>query len=254
MSRISLSIIIPVYNEVPTLRRLLYLVSETSLNIEKEIVIVDAGSDDGSTEIIKEFSSHAGIKTVFLNQKTGKGLAVREGLKHAVGQIVLIQDGDLEYSPQDYPALLAPLLSYEADMVIGSRRLGTQTWNFRSSKRKKFYLLFLDIGDYILTKLFCYFYNIKMSDPLTMYKVFWRAHLDNVDFRCEGFDFDWELLCELLSADLKFKEIPVSYNPRTPAEGKKLRAIREGFKGLKVIFRIRVREFFLKSNSRYSQS
>jgi glycosyltransferase involved in cell wall biosynthesis len=250
MSRITLSIIIPVYNEVPTLRQLLYLVSQSPLNIEKEIIIVDAGSDDGSTEIIQEFSFQPGFKTVFLTEKTGKGLAVREGLRRAEGSLILIQDGDLEYDPQDYPSLLAPLLNSEADIVIGSRRMGAKQWNFRSSKRFKPYLLFLDIGDFVLTKLFCFFYSVKITDPLTMYKVFWRHHLGPVEFRCKGFDFDWELLCELINADLRFKEIPVSYNARTLAEGKKLRAVQEGFKALKVIFRLRLTDLFQS----YSQS
>lgn len=234
--RHDLSILIPIYNEVQTLSKLLLLIETTPLPLSYELILVDAGSTDGSREIIQAKIGHNGCKVIMMPQKSGKGLAVRTGLAQASGRIIIIQDGDLEYSPSDYPELLKPLLNGTADFVIGSRVLKAQTWRFRTKDRFNFHLWTIDLGGRFLKSIFCTLFRVKMSDPLTMFKVFRREHIKVDELKCNSFDFDWELLCNLINNNLKFVEVPVSYSARTVSEGKKLRASVEGFKALWVMF------------------
>lgn len=235
--RIDLSIIIPIYNEVHTLSKLLQLIETTPLLLSHELILVDAGSNDGSREIIEKKKDQEGIQVIIMPQKSGKGLAVRTGLAQASGRLIIIQDGDLEYSPSDYPELLKPLLNNTADFVIGSRVLKAQTWRFRTKDRFNFHLWTIDLGGRFLKSIFCTLFRVKISDPLTMFKVFRRENIQLADLKCNSFDFDWELLCNLINSNLKFVEVPVSYNARTVHEGKKLRASIEGFKALQIMLR-----------------
>lgn len=237
MDRLDLSIIIPIYNEVQTLSKLLSLIETTPLPLSHELILVDAGSNDGSREIIQKKNGQDRYKVIIMPNKSGKGLAVRTGLAQASGRLIIIQDGDLEYSPSDYPELLKPLLNATADFVIGSRVLKAQTWRFRTKDRFNFHLWTIDLGGRFLKSIFCTLFKVKMSDPLTMFKVFRREHIEVTDLKCNSFDFDWELLCKLINSNLKFVEVPVSYNARTVNEGKKLRASVEGIKALRIMLR-----------------
>lgn len=241
-----LSIVIPIYNEVQTLSELICQVENSPTQISKEIVLVDAGSNDGSTQIIERYAGKPGFSTVFLNQKSGKGQAVREGLKRATGQIIIIQDGDLEYDPMDYAKLLSPLLQGKSDFVLGSRRMDAGAWNFRSFKRSNLYFWLLDLGDIFLTKAFCFLFQVSITDPLTMFKVFHRKHLDESALECTGFDLDWEILCTLLKSGHTFFEVPVSYVPRTPKEGKKISPLKDGLRALRVILYVKFKKIGLK--------
>lgn len=233
--RYELSIIVPVYNEVRTLAKLLQLIEATPLPLSYEIILVDAGSNDGSSDIIQSKSAQERYKTLTLPQKSGKGLAVRAGLRLATGRFIIIQDGDLEYLPSDYPALLHPLHHGTADFVIGSRVLKADTWRFRTQHKFNFHLWTIDLGGKFLGEIFCLLFRVKISDPLTMFKVFKREHIQVENLKRESFDFDWELLCALIKKKLKFVEVPVSYNARTLQEGKKLRASVEGLKALRIM-------------------
>ncbi len=238
IARPKVSIIIPVYNEAGTLQTLLSQIENLSLNCRKEIILVDDKSADASSEIISSYTGQEFYKTVFLPQRSGKGRAVREALKIATGDIIIIQDGDLEYSPADYPELLKPLLENDVDFVIGSRRLSAKSWRIRSELRPHFHFFVIDLGAWFLAKIFGLLYQVQISDPLSMFKIFRRKHLLEACFHCEGFDFDWELLCRLVRSNARFKEVPVAYHPRTASEGKKLRAFREGLRALRVMIRL----------------
>jgi len=231
-----LSIIVPVYNEAQTLQSLIGAVENIPLpQFEKEIILVDAGSTDSSQTIIMSYKDRPGFKICALQFRGGKGRAVREGLRLASGDIFLIQDGDLEYSPEDYPVLLQHFLNEQVDFVIGSRTLSAGTWRLRSSRRPLLSMLTLDFGGLLLTTLFCWLYGVKISDPLSMFKIFKRNQLDIFALKSEGFEIDWEILCRLVKKNFRFIEVPVRYSPRTKKEGKKLTAWKEGLKSVRII-------------------
>lgn len=238
-----LSIIIPVYNEVKSLSHIVDKILNVNLNVEYEIILVDSGSNDGSTGLIKQISTRPHFKSIFLNKNQGKGYCVRQALKQAAGEIVLIQDADLEYDPADYQALLEPLLTNKIKFVMGSRHLKANTWRIRTTKRKSFYMEFINCGSEFLTKLFCYLYSVKLTDTQTMYKVFYKNLLNPDELKCKGFDLDWEILSLLILKGHIPVEIPVKYESRTVQEGKKLKFLKDGLAALFTIIKIR----FLKS-------
>ena len=226
-----LSVIIPVYNERGTLQEVLGRVARAPM--EKEIIVVDDGSDDGTREILERLSKNAGrsdrLRIVFHGRNQGKGAAVRTGIAQATGDWILIQDADLEYDPQDYPMLLAPLLDGRADVVYGSRFLD----GAHRTRYLQHYLAnrFLTFVSNLMT-------NQNLSDMETGYKVFRREVLDGIRLRSNRFEFEPEITAKVARRGYRIFEIPISYNSRSYQEGKKI-TWGDGLKALWAVFRYR---------------
>lgn len=211
----TLSIIVPCFNEQATIRKIVDLiVSAKTPGFKKEIVIVDDGSTDDTPNIIR-LLLHQEIKTVTLDKNRGKGNAVREGIKHATGDLVLIQDADLEYNPEDYQKLLEPISESGASVVYGSRIL--------KKTNKKGAGLIPYLGGIFLSKLTNFLYNTDVTDVCTCYKVFDSKLLKNLDLKCTRFEFCHEVTARVAKRGVEIVEIPISYNPRSVAEGKKIK-------------------------------
>jgi len=221
-----LSIIIPAYNEEKTISEIIKRVKEQKIEVEKEIIVVDDGSSDKTSDILKRIK---GIKLLKHGRNMGKGRAIRTGLDNAMGDIVLIQDADLELSPEDYPALLSPLLEKKAEVVYGSRLLG--------GKFKK-NLLFYGGGRFI-TFLANILYGINITDEPIGYKVFKTDLLRSLNLECERFEFCPEVTAKIAKRGIKIHEVPVKYNPRSVKEGKKLNAVKDGLKAAAVLIKYR---------------
>ena len=211
-----LSIIIPVYNEAQTISEIVERVRSVDIGpIEKEIIIANDGSVDGTRQAI-DSSRWAGdprIRVYDSPINVGKGAAVRIGLKYASGDVILIQDADLELDPQEYGGLLAPILEGRTDVVYGSRFLSPAApVPFRAR-----------FGNRLLTWLTNVLFRARLIDMETAYKVFRREAIAGVRLRCVGFDFEPELTAKLLRAGRRIVEVPVRYNPRRADEGKKIR-------------------------------
>jgi len=179
--------------------------------LDKEIVIVDGCSTDGTRDILKQINDSA-IKIVFEDQRRGKGYALRTGFTHARGDVILIQDADLEIDPADYPLLLKPILEDVSNVVYGSR--------FLKGKGKTNWINYL--GNRFVTMAANILFNARLTDMETCYKVFKADIIKGAEFTCNGFDFDAELTCTFLKKGLSIKEVPIYYNPRGKSQGKKL--------------------------------
>ncbi|HET6958278.1 MAG TPA: glycosyltransferase family 2 protein, partial [Vicinamibacterales bacterium] len=211
-----LTVIIPVYNEAQTISQVVDRVRAVDIgDIEKEIIIANDGSSDGTARAIEasHWVTDPRIRVYDNPINVGKGAAVRVGLKYATGDIILIQDADLELDPEEYSGLLEPLLAGRSDVVYGSRFL---TPSSRVSLRAR-------IGNQLLTSLTNLLFRARLTDMETAYKVFRRESLEGVRLRCVGFDFEPELTAKFLLAGRRIVEVPVRYNPRRIDEGKKIR-------------------------------
>ena len=228
-----LSVVIPVYNEASTIEEVLNKVAAVQLNgIEKEIIVADDGSTDGSLELVQrsQWSQADLVKVYAAPVNFGKGAAVRAGFSFATGDIVLIQDADLELNPQEYNRLLAPILAGECKVVYGSRFKAT---NSNISKRTI-------VANKFLTSLTNLLFGGHLTDMETAYKVFKADVLKSIKLKRVGFDFEPEITAKLLKAGYKIKEVPISYNPRTTVEGKKI-----GWKdGIEAIYTLFICRFF----------
>ncbi len=217
-----LSVIMPVYNEAGTIKRTLdALIKKSIPGVDMEIILIESNSTDGTRNTILEYKGNSKLKLILQDKPRGKGNAVREGFKHIAGDFVLIQDGDLEYDLDDYDALLAPLISGQADFVLGSRHSG-KTWKMRDFKDDKVNTLLLNSAHWLFCGLINLFFGLSLKDPFTMYKVFRSGCIKGLKFECNRFDFDWELLIKLVRKGYKPLEIPVTYNSRSFKEGKKV--------------------------------
>lgn len=223
-----LSILIPVFNEKATILELLKRVEAVELPVAKQIVIVDDGSTDGTRELLAGLGGRAQV--VLHERNQGKGAALRTALARATGDLVIIQDADLEYDPADYPALLAPLLDGRADVVYGSRFLG-------GPHRVLFFWHYC--GNKFFTLLTNVLYNINLNDMGTCYKVFDAAKLKAIPLNSERFGIEAELTAKVCKRHLRLFEVPISYAGRTYAEGKKI-TWRDGFSYLWCLLRYRV--------------
>jgi len=225
-----LSIVIPVYNEKNTVKNVIRRVQEVDAGMEKEIIIVDDGSNDGTQEILKNMNQ-PNVKVVFHSKNQGKGAALHTGFAKAQGDIILIQDADLEYDPKEYTRLLEPILDGRADAVYGSRFLG-------GPHRVLFFWHY--IGNKFLTTLSNMLSNLNLSDMETCYKVFKKEILDRIPLKSKRFGFEPEITIKLAKQKARIYEIPISYSGRDYSEGKKI-----GWRdGLAAIFHIIRFKFF----------
>ena len=208
-----LSVLIPVYNERATLREILNQVRGVDLpDMEKEILVVDDGSTDGSREILDEEIKAGDLRVFRHDTNRGKGAAVRTAIAHATGDILLIQDADLEYDPRDYPALLQPILEGRVDVVYGSRFLGP----------RKAMLFWHMLGNKLLTLTTNILYNAILSDMETCYKCFRAKVVRGIPLRSKRFEFEPEITAKILKRGYRIFEVPISYYGREFHEGKKI--------------------------------
>jgi glycosyltransferase involved in cell wall biosynthesis len=206
-----LSVVVPVYNESKTISVIIDRILATGLPIE--LIVVDDGSNDGTRDVLEREKHRIG-RLILLDRNRGKGAAVKAGFKAATGDVVIIQDADLEYDPDDYLELVKPIVKLNADLVLGSRLTG--------AKPQRAYYYWHYLGNRFITFIARVLYNTTLSDIYTCYKVFRRELLDGLDIKSNGFEFDAELLAQLLKRDLVVYEVPISYYGRTYAEGKKI--------------------------------
>jgi len=225
-----LSIIIPVFNEKKTIKEIIDRVQDVDVGLEKEIIIVDDGSEDGTREVLKEIDS-SNIKTYFHDQNHGKGASLQTGFAKVTGDIVLIQDADLEYDPREYPRLLAPMLDGRADVVYGSRFLG-------GPHRVLFFWHY--VGNKFLTTLCNIVCNLNLTDMETCYKVFRKDIIDRITLKSKRFGIEPEITVKISKLKCRIYEVPISYSGRDYREGKKI-----GWKdGVAALFHILRFKFF----------
>jgi len=208
-----LSIIMPVYNEKSTIKEIIHQIK--NVPIDKEIIIADDCSTDGTREILRKLQSEeydkGEIKIIYHEKNMGKGWAIRTALKYVSGEIVIIQDADLEYEPEDYPRLIEPIVSGEASVVYGPRSLG-----------KKISYLSFYLGGQFLSFLTNILYGSHITDEATCYKVFRADVIKGINLKCERFEFCPEVTAKLLKKGYKIYEVPIHYYPRSIKEGKKI--------------------------------
>lgn len=213
-----LSIVIPAYNEEATIRQVIERACQAPIaGLEREIVAVDDGSTDRTAGILKGLP---GVQALFHSENRGKGAALKTGFSAATGDILLIQDADLEYSPSDYAALLRPILDDRADVVMGSRFASERPTFFWGKNRSPFFSHY--IGNLAITGLTNLLYGHDATDYYGGYKVFKRSAIDSITVESDGFNYDNELLCKILRRGCRVAEVPIAYKPRSYAEGKKI--------------------------------
>ena len=227
LDSVKLSVVIPVYNEINTVREIVRRVQ--AVEYDKEIILVDDCSTDGTREILKELENQEGVVVLYHTKNHGKGMALRTGFEKVTGDIIIIQDADLEYRPSDYPALLEPILDGRADVVYGSRFLG-------GPHRVLFYWHY--IGNKVLTTLSNMLTNLNLTDMETGYKVFKKNVIDSVTLKCERFGFEPEITTKIAMMNCKIYEVPISYSGRDYSEGKKI-GWKDGVAALWFMFRFR---------------
>ena len=222
-----ISVVMPVYNEAKTIQEIVRRVLATGL--VSELVIVDDGSKDGTRDLLADMNGRDGIRVILHEKNQGKGTAVRTGIRAATGEIVIIQDADLEYNPREYPNLLKPLEEGIADVVYGSRFLGAARrpilfWNMVANK--------------ILTFLTNILYNNILSDMETGYKVFRREMIKDIPLHAHRFEFEPEFTAKILKRHIRIYEVPIAFNPRDYSEGKKIK-MRDAFEAVWALFKYR---------------
>ena len=223
----TLSVIVPIYNEAATVRQSLdAILAKTVPGWTLQIIMVESNSTDGTRSIVETYAAHPRVKLILEDRPRGKGHAVRAGLTHATGDVILIQDADLEYDLNDYDTLLAPLAAGRQEFVLGSRH-GEGGWAIRKFSDQPVQALILNLAHWGFTLLINVALFIWLKDPFTMYKVFRRECLEGLTFECNLFDFDWELLMKLVRKGHRPIEIPISYKSRSFKEGKKISMFRD---------------------------
>jgi glycosyltransferase involved in cell wall biosynthesis len=224
----SLSVVMPAYNECQTIATIVERVLATEL--VDEIIVIDDGSSDGTSQVLENLGQREPrLRLIRHDRNLGKGAAVRSGVQAAACDLVLIQDADLEYDPRDYPALLMPIQEGKADVVYGSRFLGgprrtTMFWHM--------------VANRLLTFMTNLLYNSILSDMETGYKLFRREVIQAIPLRANRFDFEPEITAKLLKRRLRVFEVPISFNPREYSEGKKI-GLRDAFSAVWALLKYR---------------
>ena len=222
------SVIIPCFNEFQTISKILDKVLENK-NYNYEIIIIDDFSTDGSRELIEKISNEKKVDRIILNEKNyGKGYSIRQGIKKATGDIILIQDADLEYDPNDYQKLLEPILKNNADVVYGSRFIG--------SNEKRVLYFWHTMGNAFLTFLSNMFTNLNLTDMECCYKVFKSTIIKEIELKENRFGFEPEITAKISKIDVRIYEVGVSYHGRRYSHGKKI-TWKDGFSALRCIFK-----------------
>jgi glycosyltransferase involved in cell wall biosynthesis len=220
-----LSVVIPVYNEKDTIRQIYDAVK--AVDLEKEIILVDDCSTDGTREILQDLKDDA-TQIVLHERNQGKGAALRSGFRNATGDIVIIQDADLEYDPGQYPKLIQPILQGKADVVYGSR--------FVTGEYRRVLFFWHMVGNKVLTLLSNMFTNLNLTDMETCYKVFRREVLEKIQVEEDRFGFEPEITAKLAKLNLRIYEVGISYAGRTYQEGKKI-GWKDGVSALRCILK-----------------
>lgn len=223
-----LSVIMPVYNEKNTIKEIIRRVRGADTgDIDKEIIIVDDGSTDGTRDILK-IEADSSIKVCLQERNQGKGAAVRRGLREATGDLIIVQDGDLEYDPAEYAKLIAPILAGKAEVVYGSR--------FTGERRNMMFWHF--VGNRFLSFVTNLLYNTTLSDMETCYKMFKKEALEGIEIKSNKFDLEPEITAKILKRKIRIYEVPISYAGREVDEGKKI-SWRDGFSALWTLVKYR---------------
>jgi glycosyltransferase involved in cell wall biosynthesis len=226
-----LSIVIPVYNEAATISKIVALVQSIDIGMEKELLLVDDCSSDGTADVLKKMAAeNPALKVFFHEVNQGKGAALHTGFAGATGDFVLIQDADLEYDPGEYPRLLKPILDGHADVVYGSRFLGG------GAHRVVYYWHYL--GNQLLTMLSNMTTNLNLTDMEVCYKVFKRELIQSIPLKENRFGFEVEVTAKIARRKVKIYEVPISYYGRDYDEGKKI-GWKDGFSALRCIIKYR---------------
>tara|TARA_B100000315_G_C14582565_1_gene591303 strand:- start:2883 stop:3587 length:705 start_codon:yes stop_codon:yes gene_type:complete len=227
---LKISVIIPVYNEVNTILQIIKKVRESNLKsgLTKEIIIIDDYSTDGTLEKLKYINNPDRVKVYYHEKNQGKGAALRTGFKHCTGDIILIQDADLEYDPNDYPCLLDPILNDNADVVYGSRFLGA------GPHRVLFFWHYM--GNKWLTTLSNIFTNLNMTDMETCFKVFKKEVIDTITIKENRFGVEPEITAKIARGQWRIYEVGISYYGRDYSQGKKI-GWKDGFRAFYVILK-----------------
>jgi len=225
-----LSVVMPAYNEQATIRTIVARVLAVDLGaIEKELVIVDDGSKDGTRDILKELDGKDGVRVFFQPHNQGKGAAVWRGMRESNGDMVIIQDADLEYDPREYSQLIRPILDGEADVVYGSRFLGTP-------RGHRVLYFWHSVGNKLLTTFSNMFSDLNLTDMETCYKVMVRKVVDRLDLQSRDFGIEPEITQKVAAMRARVFEVPISYNGRTYEDGKKI-GLKDAFKAVYTIVR-----------------
>jgi glycosyltransferase involved in cell wall biosynthesis len=235
---ITLSVVMPVFNEVMTVVEAIDRVIDfEDPDFSVELIIVESNSTDGTREIVDKYCGEPNVCVIRQDQPRGKGHAVRAGLGEATGQIVLIQDADLEYDVSDYPKLVEPILAGEADFVLGSRHSRGEP--IRIMPNEPLASAITNAAHWAFLTLFNLTYQVRLHDPFTMYKVFRAECVQDAYLVANRFDFDWELVGKMIRLGYIPMEIPVRYRARGFRAGKKIRLLKDPITWLVACFRFR---------------
>jgi glycosyltransferase involved in cell wall biosynthesis len=222
-----LSVIVPVFDERNTVVEIVRRMRKVELPVDLEIVIVDDGSTDGTRDVLRQLADST-VRVIIHDVNRGKGAAIRSGLAHVTGDLVLVQDADLEYDPEDWPKLLAPIMRGKARVVYGSR--------FTGERRNMLFLHW--VGNRFLSLVTNVLYNTTLSDMETCYKLFDRELIDGITIRASRFEFEPEVTAKILRRGVRIYEVPISYTGREFDEGKKI-TWRDGFVALWTLVKYR---------------